>query len=306
MKRKSSLFLATLFACTSGCLFNRPADPSIDSDGASEADAEASNTDRPADSPEPPGESASTDGGLGEDETSSGGLGEDETTDTGLGTTDATDTDPPDAEPVTLYEIQLGVHAVGDSVHVEDVVVTALAHNGFWVQEPRGGQFSGCFVFVGIDHPYTVEVGDEVGLSGFYEEFFDNTQINVTRGSVEATGATGLDIVPMVVPLATATVEPWEGVLVRVQQPLVVVEAQQFGVVIGGVEQGVTANVSNQLFDASAVPRAFPDFGAGASLTSVTGVVTESFGARRLVPRGAADLTGYIPPVPVAPPFPFP
>ena len=45
----------------------------------------------------------------------------------------------------TLYEINTGLVLEGTFVRVEDVIVTGVAYNGFYIQEQAGGEYSGAW-----------------------------------------------------------------------------------------------------------------------------------------------------------------
>ncbi|MDA8017023.1 MAG: lamin tail domain-containing protein, partial [Thermoanaerobaculia bacterium] len=91
----------------------------------------------------------------------------------------------PTSETKTIPEVQ-GDGAVspelGNLVTIEDVLVTCVDTNGFYVQDPVGDgdatTSDGLFVFT--DSGPTVSAGDQVDVTGTVEEFFDSTQIGDT------------------------------------------------------------------------------------------------------------------------------
>jgi len=58
-----------------------------------------------------------------------------------------------DAGDATIYEIQQGVYSQFTWVTVDSTVVTAVAPNGFWIEEPAGGAYSGIYVNRGDTPP---------------------------------------------------------------------------------------------------------------------------------------------------------
>jgi hypothetical protein len=78
--------------------------------------------------------------------------GDTDTTDTE--TTDPTDTDTSTGDDkVTIYDIQQGKFNLQDIVTVEGVVATSgltFKKDGFFVQDPMGGEYSGIFVYINM------------------------------------------------------------------------------------------------------------------------------------------------------------
>ena len=88
--------------------------------------------------------------------------------------------------PLSIHQVQgegLSSPFEGDSIALDDNIVTALADNGFFIQMPDDRDSSdlplasrGIFVFTGAAP--TVTVGDRLTLSGEVVEFFDFTEIS--------------------------------------------------------------------------------------------------------------------------------
>jgi len=135
--------------------------------------------------------------------------------------------------PTPIYEISDEFHPLhpdeGTSVHIPDVVVTAIAKepgssaNGFWVQEQAGGQFSGLYVYMGGNDPPPAElqVGQLVSVSGTYIEYWGMAELKKPEITIVNPDAA---LVPVPVLLTTADLctdtddaEGWEGVLVRIE-----------------------------------------------------------------------------------------
>jgi hypothetical protein len=257
-------------------------------------------------------ETTGTSTGTTADDTTTGTTADDTTTgttadDTTTGTTADTDTDTDTTTMGDLddeiYAIQNGEILTGAAVDVKGVVVTAIATtlSGFMVQEQDGGEFSGCWVFVGAMGPdiSMLAVGDEVDITGVTAEFNGGlTEIDASMGTVAPTGMAGIVIDPEPLPIATFTdpvlAEPWEGVHVSVAgAPLTVsmlLPGEEFQ-----VADGDTAVIDNLAYSVIGEPE-FPGFGPDATFTKISGPLNFGANTFKLLPRGAADLEGYMPP----------
>lgn len=229
----------------------------------------------------------------------------------GPGTSSSGDPDPDSSSDTTgaathtIYEIQDGTLAAGASVDVREVVVTAVAMDGMFVQDPSGGAHSGIFVVTGM--PPAVSRGDEVDVTGTIVEPMGETRIDATAGTVVPTGGAGIELSPRLLPaadLSPETSEPWEGVVVRVEgAPLSVTEVPAVGFRVTSGEDPV--DVGRRLFDVASAPMVFPSFGPLASFSAIQGPLGDGAGGRRILPREAIDLEGYAPPL-LPEPHPFP
>ncbi|MBL9103729.1 MAG: hypothetical protein JNL82_22475 [Myxococcales bacterium] len=206
---------------------------------------------------------------------------------TGTGTDTDTDTTTGD-NAATVYDIQQGVFTVGDVVTVEGVVATSgltFKKDGFFVEDPAGGQFSGIFVYVGA-MAVNVAPGDVLTITGSYDEFFDASQIKVAAAAdVKKTGTAPLPAAEVLAPADIASApaaEPWEGVLVQVDNVMVSKVVDMFGEFqVNNVLQ------VNDLFFAK-VDWVNPS--VGTKYTSLTGVLEYSFDVFKLSPTKAADI----------------
>jgi len=194
--------------------------------------------------------------------------------------------------PVELdvYALQNGAHEghpeTGTSVRLVGVTVTAGDDRFIWVQEPDGGQFSGIFVSGGGFAD--LGVGDVVNVTGVYNERFGNS--GVTAQVVERVGA-GEAPAPAVVDvadLAPESAEPWEGVLVRVED-VTVSDAHPDD--RAGVNEFILDGVLrvNDLFYAED-----PEPILDTTYEAVVGPLNHSFGSFKIEPRSAEDLVGRI------------
>lgn len=193
------------------------------------------------------------------------------------------------AAPATIYEIQQGMVDEDDLVVISDVVVTTPFDFGgdtFWVQDPMGGEFSGISVYMPNPGGFVPSPGDQVTVCGAYAEFFDQTQLQVGSDADITAAGNGPVPAPAVVSAADigggASAEPWEGVLVEVQDVDVTAEANMFG------EWEVDGAL---LLDDVFFPMmSWPTPAVGENFSSLVGVLTYSFSNYKLAPRNAGDI----------------
>ncbi len=200
---------------------------------------------------------------------------------------------------VTVYAIQDPSNAdfpgLDTRVRVTGVVVTtpmirassdSVNPDGFWVQEPEGGVYSGIFVFA-RDLGVEVTEGDVVDLVGTYREFYGNSQIEATE--VVVTGSADVPA-PMVVSVGdvydgSETAEQYEGVLVQVESAEVTNADLGYGVF--GVSQGDVGELYvSPTFDRywSYEPQ------VGDTFATLIGVMEYAYSHYRLAPRSCDDM----------------
>jgi predicted extracellular nuclease len=193
------------------------------------------------------------------------------------------------ATPATIYDVQQGMFAPGELVLVQDVVVTtpwSFSGEQFWVQEAAGGEYSGIQVYMPVAGAYIPMPGDQVTLCGAYDEYFDQSQIQVSADADLTAAGNGPVPAPAVLTPDELGVDPpaeaWEGVLVRVEGVTVTTEANMFG----EWEVDNVLLLDDGFFEMAAWPLPALD----TVFTSITGVLTFSFDNYKLAPRDAADL----------------
>ena len=240
--------------------------------------------------------------------------GTDTATDTDPGSDTATDTDPGTdtatlPPPDTIYDVQQGVVAPGETAVLEGVVVTGIAKladgtgYGVYVQEAGGGQWSGVWAYTATGAE-AFHRGQLVNLSGFVQEYDGSahdwgnsiTEIVVNDGTLAlgAIAAAGSDVAePAPEQLSVASLgadisaEPWEGALVRVQGALTVADGHLgFGEFSVDDGSGATIRVDDRLF-------LYGPVYTGDTFTAIQGVLDYSYGAWKIEPRDAADLQGW-------------
>jgi predicted extracellular nuclease len=194
------------------------------------------------------------------------------------------------ATPATIYEIQQGMVEPNDLVLLEDVVVTTPFNfdgDGFFVQDPGGGEYSGISVYLLTPNGFVPTPGDVVTVCGAYDEFFDHSQIEVASGDDLSTDGSGPVPAPEVLSADVvgggAMAEAWEGVLVRIEGATVTTAANMFG------EWEIDDVL---LLDDMFFMDNWPNPAVDTVYESITGVMTFSFENYKLAPRGEADLVG--------------
>jgi len=197
----------------------------------------------------------------------------------------------------------------GERVLIRDVVVTAVDDydedgagrtGNVWVAEPDGGAFGGIQLYVPTVIPSRTRLvpGDIVAVVGTLEEFvlrnpdgsprdLNGTLTELVRAAVQKTGET---LPPEATPVAGAVLadraraEPWEGVLVRLEN------VEMAGGYDGNGEAPTTfvldphppLDVASDLYE-------IPDVADGTTFRALTGVVTYFFGFK-ICPRGPQDV----------------
>lgn len=205
----------------------------------------------------------------------------------------------------TIYEIQDGTIAEDTDVDVQGVIITGLYDQiGMFVQEPGGGEYSGVYVDTGTTDLTALAIGDEVDITGVTTESNGSlaglTAIDASSGTIVATGDTGLAPDPEPVPLADlaapVTAEPWEGVLVIVEEGNELSVTDEAFDEFLVEESGDAVLVDDFLYNIYEEMAAFPNFGVGARFASVTGPLNFTYDEFKLAPRSADDLPGYVEP----------
>ena len=192
---------------------------------------------------------------------------------------------------VTIFDIQKGTIPENTVVTVENAVVTSgltFKKDGFFIQDPMGGEYSGIYVYVGMNPDALMPTpGDVVTVTGLYTEYYTMSQLSASQaGDVMVTG-TAAELAPAVVAAADIATggpkaENYESVLVRVEGVTVATAADNFGewTVDGGL------HVDDLFFAAADWTKPNP----GDTFASLTGPLNFSFDNTKISPRSAADL----------------
>jgi hypothetical protein len=213
------------------------------------------------------------------------------------------------AEIVTIPEIQQGDVESGRIQLVEVVVSSPLSEGyddcgriGFFVQDPAGGEYSGIYVeFLVDDIPgMTATVGDVVTLTGSYTESFDLSLISLASADdfeVVSTGGAGPDplVVADICSLDEQGLEPYEGVLIQVQDVTVTSENPD-DTDFGEFEVAGCLRVDDLFMNTSCGgATTTPEPPLDQTMTSVTGLLYYAYSNFKLEPRWAEDFEGWAP-----------
>ncbi len=122
----------------------------------------------------------------------------------------------------TIFDIQNGVYADGDTLTITGVTVTATRYNGIWVAEAPFGAYNGIWVYMGST---TNMPGDIVDVTGVFTEYYGLTELGAVAGGVVVTG-TGPVPAPTVISAAALLLdsEPWESCAITIADGMNVIE----------------------------------------------------------------------------------
>lgn len=183
----------------------------------------------------------------------------------------------------SIASIQDGTIPTGTSVTIQGIVTAeswafdapgSLSH--FYIQDDESA-YSGVKVYQsGVE----VAEGDEVRLTGVVDEYYGCTEI-INLDSMEILSH-GHRVSPLVVPMTTTDWEPYEGVLISVENVTVSNPDMGFG------EWSVTDGTNTLVCDDDAKYYYYPV--QDEALASVTGVLDYSFNVYKLEPRLTNDI----------------
>ncbi|MCB9779970.1 MAG: amidohydrolase family protein [Alphaproteobacteria bacterium] len=189
----------------------------------------------------------------------------------------------------------LGVDAIRDPSHpshpdegtivtLQGMIVTAVGSSGAWVQDPDLSEFAGIYVYSG--GAPGVSAGDEVTVTGTYEEYYDLSEL--TDPSFEVTGSGSITPKTIADPCSVGTdgtaAEAHESMLLVVSDVTVSSSNPDSGGDYGEFEVGGCLRVDDTVYDFGTQPAVDTTF------RSITGVLYYSFENFKLEPRSAGDL----------------
>lgn len=183
-----------------------------------------------------------------------------------------------DPQEVTISEIQETTGndspLLGETV-ITGGIVTAVYGDGFWIQDGAGA-WTG--IFVRTDNP-TVQIADDVTLTGDVEENFDLTRLNNIADLNVVSSANPLPT-PTVVSTADAGTEAYESVLISVADAACLDADLGFGEWLIDDGSG-TYRVDDELYNAGPVEL---------SVYNLVGIAYYSFSNFKLLPRNENDV----------------
>ncbi|MCF6270936.1 MAG: cohesin domain-containing protein [Melioribacteraceae bacterium] len=185
-------------------------------------------------------------------------------------------TSVPEQKVVSIKEIQEGG---GDSKYnglaiKTTGIVTAAKTNTYFLQDSTGA-WNGVFVY---DRDNAPTVGDEVTVTAFVKEYWGKTElVDIYEFNVNSSGNT---LPAPVVITASEFGEPYEGVLVRIEQAMVTDADLGYG------EWELTDSTGSVRTD-DVFYKSTPDSGA---IVTVTGVGDYSFSNYKILPRDSSDV----------------
>jgi len=197
--------------------------------------------------------------------------------------------------PVTINQIQMGEVALDCTVTVEDVTVSSPVlrdknENGTaFIGHPEGGEWSGIqlFMYAEVADSTELKMGDKVTITGTYAEYFDTSQLIAGSGQqIEKKGAGTLPT-PTLVSSADAGTEPYEGVVIRIDNPALTDDSLGFGDFM--LDNGNIVLTNDYLYDAG------EDFNPtnGDTFGAIIGPVIYSFEQFKIAPRTWDDVIDW-------------
>jgi len=191
---------------------------------------------------------------------------------------------PPGIDTLSIYEIQYNNNSNGASNYEGSQVytggiVTAIRDDSSFYLTSGSGAWSGVYVY---SNDYLLSEGDSVVLDAEVDEYYELTELkNVTNLQVISSGNI---FSPSYCNTAAADSEEFEGCFVEVSDAICNNDNAGFGEWI--VNDGSGDLIIDDLF-----------YGFTPILNqsyTVSGVVTFSYGAFKLLPRNASDVAGFI------------
>ncbi len=184
--------------------------------------------------------------------------------------------------------------AAGTAVTVSGWVTALRAAGsdpGFYLQDDGTAPFSGILVFGSSST--TVAVGDQVTVTGTYDEFFEVSEVVLGDVTVDASGALPfgpLDVAAADVANGGGMAEGYESMLVRVQDVTIADANPDAPEDFDEFEIDAGLRVDDELTDDDPMTGLGNDCPVGTTFTEIIGVMGFSFSDRKLQPRSAADV----------------
>lgn len=157
---------------------------------------------------------------------------------------------------LSCYDIQFTDNPNGDSpykdqtVTVQGIVTANNRGTGFYIGDAEGGPWSGLYVFHG-NTSNTVELGDEVVLTGLLVEYFNLTELTQVSAANILSSNNSIPITPLStadMPNTGTAGEAYEGVMVRFNNVQIKSTIDSYGQFKIADDSGVLAMVDDVLF----------------------------------------------------------
>ena len=191
---------------------------------------------------------------------------------------------PPGIDSVSIYDIQFNNNTNGASNYEGSQVytggiVTAVRDDSSFYLNSGSGAWSGIYVY---SNDYLLSEGDSVVLDAEVDEYYELTELkNVTNLQVISSGNI---FSPSYCNTAAADSEEFEGCFVEVSNAICNNDNAGFGEWIVNDGSGDLI-IDDLLFAFTPILN---------QIYSVSGVVTFSYGAFKLLPRNGSDVAGFI------------
>ena len=191
---------------------------------------------------------------------------------------------PPGLDSVSIYDIQFNNNTNGASNYEGSQVytggiVTAVRDDSSFYLTSGSGAWSGVYVY---SNDYLLSVGDSVVLDAEVDEYYELTELkNVTNLQVISSGNI---FSPSYCNTAAADSEDFEGCFVEVSNAICNNDNAGFGEWIVNDGSGDLI-IDDLLFAFTPILN---------QIYTVSGVVTFSYGAFKLLPRNGSDVAGFI------------
>ena len=189
-------------------------------------------------------------------------------------------------DTVTVCEIQEGQETgayEGRTVHLEGVIASSGPTNsggGFWISDKEGGEWCGVYVYV-ADKDATPTIGDELSFDASVTDYYELTELSIgSYADVETTGS-GFTPVSVTLDAAPESWEPYEGVLVTLTNVSATSDEDSYGVV--SLDFG-DLQMDDDLY--------YYEVSDGDAWEALTGLVTYTYEAWKLIPRDEVDMGG--------------
>lgn len=180
----------------------------------------------------------------------------------------------------SIYDIEYTTDPLGNSPYLGMTVVTsgtvtAVTTNAYWIQDGPGS-WNGLYVYDPTNSP---SVGDHIEIAGTVDEYNNLTELKTITSLI--TNSTGNTVQPVVISTADAGTEPYENVLVTLENAQCVNSNAGFG--MWEVDDGSGIILIDDVLQVF-VP-------VTGNFYTITGPAFYSYSERKVLPRDLNDIT---------------